>query len=224
MDLEATSRWRSTSTTDASGVTATPTDTADSSSEGPGNEGSSSSTGEPRADPCEDAAHYLFLQFEGAVLVDSLIGVDNAPAGAVANPLLEGEYGEYTPGDRAQVLALVREHYSPFNVCVTDQRPEALDFDMLVVTSDTQGGNPNGLGFSDVDCGDATGNNVGVLFLSDAIKIGTGRKAVAVSKFAASFYGLESVGEPGESYPDEIMICSCPRPTTEPRSHPCAFR
>ncbi len=172
---------------------------------------SSSSTGirpgettdEPPPLMCPPGVTVLYLAFDGATLVNSGVGIDNAPDWLVADPNLAGDYGAYTPDDRAEVAGLVHGHFEPFGICVTDQPPMALDYDLIVVTSDTFDDNPNALGFARVDCDNAVNNNVGVVFLSDMIEIGTARRAIAISKFAAALYGLEGLSDPPA--PQEIM-------------------
>lgn len=135
---------------------------------------------------------FLFLMFDGIELTGSGIGIDNAPEGIVGDAALIGIHGPYTEPDREAVLDLVRGHFAPAGICVTDTRPPTPDFDMIVVTSDTLGA-PNSLGFVNLDCGDAELNNVNVVFLSDQVNLGVAVRAIAISKFAGSLYGLEEV-------------------------------
>ncbi len=114
------------------------------------------------------------------------------------DPLIAGVHGPYTGDDRAQLLESVRGHFQPFGLCVTDLVPDATDYDMLVVTSDTLA-DGNALGFEALDCGNSVANNVNVVFLSDEVQIGGTKRAIAISKFAAGLYGLESLGPPATS-------------------------
>lgn len=156
-------------------------------------------TGRPTS--CDDAEHILFLAFEGETLSSSGIGVDNAPERVVGDPLLVGTYSPYSGPDRVELLNAVRGHFAPFGLCVTDQNPTALDYDLIVVTSDTLG-NGNAIAFEALDCGNTSNNNVNVVFLSDKVELGTGKRAIAISRFAAGLYGLESLGPPT---PGDIM-------------------
>ena len=120
---------------------------------------------------------------------------DNAPELLVFDSEIVGTHGPYTDDDRAQLLELVRGHFEPFGLCVTDLAPDAPDYDMIVVTSDTLG-DGNALGFEATDCGDIFPNNVNVVFLSGQVEIGTSKRAIAISKYAAALYGLESLNPP----------------------------
>jgi len=174
---------------------------------------SSSSTGtpdptgpDPTGDPkpmCPPGGPLLYLALDGVTLQDSGIGIDNAPAATVADPNLARDYGPYVNRDRPLLVERVRSHFAPFGVCVVDQQPAAPDYDMVVVTSDTFDNNPNVIGFLSTDCENSESNNVTAVFLSGEIEIGTDRRALVVSKYAASLYGLEQLG--AVDAPMEIM-------------------
>lgn len=183
----------------SSGTTFEPGTTGlDTSSTGLDDTTGSATTGPPT---CDDAQHILFLAFEGETLTSSGIGLDNAPDRVVGDPALAGTYSPYSGPDRVELLNAVRGHFAPFGLCVTDQNPTALDYDLIVVTSDTLG-NGNAIAFEALDCGNISNNNVNVVFLSDKVELGTGKRAIAISRFAAGLYGLESLGPPT---PGDIM-------------------
>ena len=187
------------STTDAASTTEgaeESTETADPSSSGIGTAaGSSSSTGSPGLgesstgrdtmdtdEPmpgCPPGSPFLFLIFEGIELLPSGLDIDNAPEAIVGDPALAGVYGPYDEDDREELLELVRGHFAPAGICVTDQRPPTPDFDMIVVTTDTLG-DGNALGFPNLDCGNTAQNNVNVVFFSSKVNLGTTARAIAL--------------------------------------------
>lgn len=156
-------------------------------------------TGQPIS--CDGEDDILYLSFDGEELTHSDIDEDDAPQRAVANSLLEGNYGPYLPPDRIQLLNAVRGHFAPFGLCVTDQEPNAAAYDMLVITSDPFSVEDS-FGYVSLDCGNVDNNNVNVLFLSPDVDPGPPKRPLLVSNFAGRFYGLESLDP---ETPSDIM-------------------
>ena len=94
------------------------------------------------------------------------------------------------------LLESVRAHFAPAGICVTDETPPSVDYDMLVVTSDTFQDEPNALALVHLDCGNTELNNVNVIFLSAQAMLAPATRAIAISKIAAAQYGLEDVDDP----------------------------
>jgi hypothetical protein len=157
--------------------------TSPSSSEGP--EGSSSaatdSSGEASgsttrgldttaADTTGDSStgetppsHTVFLNFEGPTLAAG--GVDDARTDQTSVDELDIDFQPYgDAGDQAMLLALVQTDFAAFDVLVTDERPAAGDYTMVVVSPT----NPIGSGLlgisSGIDCGNANPNNISFAF------------------------------------------------------------
>ncbi len=196
-------------------ITTVPTTTAASEDSGPseasesspsGTDGtldpSSSSAGETTDDATTgdvlpacppNPGTILYLNFDGQEVTWSGGGPDNAPQGIANESLIEGTYGSYDEADRGALLQRVRDHYAGFDLCVTDVRPDEPSYDMLVITSESLDGNPNLIGFPSDDCGNATDNNLNVLFLPPIVGLDVARKSIAISKLTAAFYGVETV-------------------------------
>ncbi|MEM7156915.1 MAG: hypothetical protein AAF799_28955 [Myxococcota bacterium] len=140
----------------------------------------------------EEPAGVLFVNFDGVTLA---FGLDNATtntseiagrfAGLPLAPFGRGPQQE-------EIMDRLHEIWDPFNVEVTDERPESGNFAMIVVTPT----NPFGfeaLGVASQDCGNGNPNSVGFAFSSVDAQISTDVVALAVSHSAGRGYGLESV-------------------------------
>ncbi len=152
------------------------------------------STGE-EAD-CDDfLGSIIYVNIDGATLTKGL--ADNAPSDITVNETHLGTWGPYSNADIDQVMAVVREHWAPYDVCLTTKRPTALDYSMLVFQSATHNNDPNFPGTSaPPDCSNEEGNNVEVAIASDEANLPVTSKAIIVSKFIArGFFGLESVAD-----------------------------
>ena len=190
--------------TDTSGgpvEASTGTDEADGSSSGTaddtgpvdGSSSSSGSTGEPL-----DCGATLFVNFDGAVLT---VGPDDAPNDvSELQPL--GELGPYEgAADADEVLAIIREHLAPFDVCATRVRPDQGPYTMIVVTSDDTPV-PTLFATGPLDCGNANPNNVGVVWAGDPVLMGARAIANAVSGTFGATVGLET-----QSVDDSDLMC-----------------
>lgn len=143
-----TTSWGSDEGGDTSGgFDTTGSDTAEDET------GSSGSGGDLA--PCRGASRALYVAFDGVTLVPGR--QPSASAGTVyADSVFEGEWAAYRDPDREQIFERVQELFAPFDVCVTDQRPdESVPFDMVVYTGQDVHGS---VGFPPaVDCGDSNG-------------------------------------------------------------------
>lgn len=158
---------------------------------------SSSSTGEP-ADCVGVATHTVWVSFDGGTLEEGL--VENAPANVTDDPFQVGVWQSYDDADVDELFDLIRAYYAPFDVCLTREEPAVLDYNLVLVTSETYEDNPNHPGFAPVDCEDMQANNTAVVILSSEANLPTTTKAIALGKQIAKLYGLESV-----SATDDLM-------------------
>ena len=144
---------------DASGETDTEAGTTEAATS-TGGESSSSSTGDPLA----ACAQIIYLNFEGVTL-EQWDNPDSAAENMVQSSSMAREYEPYSGGDNAEILAAMQGHFSPFNVCLVEERPTDLDYTMIVF-SDTDPG--MGLQALTVqDCGNTNRNNIVAIFALD---------------------------------------------------------
>ncbi|MEM9459820.1 MAG: hypothetical protein AAGF11_36925 [Myxococcota bacterium] len=147
------------------------------------------STGQPGEPPTR-----LFVNFSGPMIVfgDDDAALDQSELAEVfeGRPLLP--YGNGPK--RANIMQALHEHWAPFDVEVTDQRPAQGDYGMVVVTPT----NPVGdvLGISHRDCDDANPRSVGFVFASINDGVNAQTTATAISHTAGRGYGLEGVTGP----------------------------
>ena len=120
------------------------------------------STGESSTG-AEMPAHTIFLNFEGPTLAGG--AVDDARTDQTSIDGFDIDFQPYgDAGDEAMLLALVEADFAAFDVLVTDERPAAGDYTMIVVSPT----NPIGAGLLGIssgnDCGNANPNNISFAF------------------------------------------------------------
>ncbi len=169
---------------------------ADSSSS---SEGGSETTDGP-SEPPPDAAATVFLNFDGVELVES--ASDDATTNTTQFGFLAGSWSGIDPARAASIKSGVEELLAPFSIYVTDSRPEAGPYTMVVVTLDSPDPLPPGTGgISDRDCGNTTPSNIGLVFDSPSGPI---REVVNNIGFTlGGTYGLNQVEGLGAD--NEIM-------------------
>jgi hypothetical protein len=119
--------------------------------------------------------------------------VDNAPAFIISDETYAVEWAPYTTDDVEEVFAAVQGHWADFHVCLTREAPDAPDFTMVVVTSETYLGDPNNPGPGRNDCDDEISNSVNISILSEEAGFAVPLKAILISKSIARTFGLDSV-------------------------------
>lgn len=198
--VPASSEDGSTGSSGATSVSGTETSSSDDGLTDAGAVESSSSTGEP-TDCVGVAGRTVWINFDGGTLTMGL--AENAPANITADSQQVGTWQSYDDPDVDELFELVRGHWAPFDICLTRDEPALADYDMVIVTSETLGGNPNNPGHIAADCGDAHANNTGVVILSSEANLATATKGIALSKLMAKIYGLDSVVGVGDlmNYP-----------------------
>ena len=160
-----------------------------------------SSTGAPPGELCDaDYAQVVYVNFDGVTI--GRAKTDDAQANVGIFP---GEYAAYANDDAAEVLDELRRHFAPFDVCLTEVRPAAGPYAMLVVSS-TPMDALRGLGPS-IDCSDVleranlNPNDIAYVF-ADPRWATSYRAVAAVGSSVLGFgFGLGSVEEGF----DEIM-------------------
>lgn len=133
----------------------------------------------------------FFVNFDGAVLNDDR-------EDARSNGTLIGWSGAFegygTGTKRAAVMQAVHQDWQPFAATITDKRPEAGDYSMVMVgpTNFTNGS----LGIALLDCGnDWTSNNIVYAFHHAEDSFTAAATATTISQELAHSYGLEHVDE-----------------------------
>ena len=174
-------------TNDTNSTSATTSDTNDTTSD----------TGEPPLGNCRGFDGTIaYVNFGGASL--ELGAVDNAPAKITSDATLAGDWPPYAEDDAAMVFELMQPHWAPFDICLTMEEPDALDYEMIVVQSEAYQGNDNILSLTGPDCGNTANNNVTVLFLASGLNLPAITKAIAISKQLAHLFGLDAVDDDGD--------------------------
>ncbi len=139
--------------------------------------------------PCRGASRALYVAFDGVTLVAGAQA--SASAGTVyADSVFEGEWAAYREPDRHQIFERVQELFAPFDLCVTDQRPdESVPFDMVVYTGQDVHGS---VGFPPaVDCGDFDGADSISLLSGPALALyATELRGNTIAWSVAHSYGL----------------------------------
>ena len=141
----------------------------------------------------------LFLNFDGGTLV---AGNEDSRSNVTTIGMLAGDYAEY--GDdaakREAVIQAVRDDWYPYNVAITDERPDGGEYVMCMVgPSDVYPSST--LGIAPLDCGNrGTPNNITFAFHSADDSHGAAATATTISQEIAHAFGLEHVSDP-----DDIM-------------------
>lgn len=139
--------------------------------------------------PLDEPPTLLFINFGGAMIVP---GTDDASLDQSEIAMLQGvalqPFGNGPK--RVAIMEVLHDHWDPFYVEVTDQRPAQGDYSMVVVTP-TNPTSSNAFGLSLLDCDDMNPRNVGFVFAS--IDDGTDAPSIAtaISHAAAHGYGQE---------------------------------
>lgn len=158
---------------------------------------SSSSTGEP-ADCVGVAGRTVWINFDGGTLEHGVI--DNGPGWVTENELAAGDWPAYddaAEGDADEIMALLHEQWSPFDVCLTREQPALADYELVLVSSTTFMNNPNYPGpGSPPECGDIEVNNVIVRTMPPEANLPTATKAISISEALGRSFGLEAVDAP----------------------------
>jgi hypothetical protein len=155
--------------------------------------------GAPAAPRAAGEPTVLFLNFDGATLV---AGNEDSRANVTTIGMLAGEYEPYGDDDakREAVMQAVQDDWYPYNVTITDGRPDSGDYVMCMVgPSDVYPSST--LGIAPLDCGNrGTQNNVTFAFHSADDSHGAAATATTISQEIAHAFGLEHVSDP-----DDIM-------------------
>jgi len=147
----------------------------------------SSTTGEPG-----DTAGVLFINFDGLTFTDGPndATIDQAAIAGSFGGMALAPYGEGPKRD--EVMANLVGIWAPFDIAITQTRPKAGDYAMIVVSPT----NPFGggvLGIASQDCGDTNPRSVGVTFASIGDALSAELTAIVISHEAGRGYGLENV-------------------------------
>ncbi|MCA9692458.1 MAG: hypothetical protein KC636_22865 [Myxococcales bacterium] len=151
-----------------------------------------------------DEPHILFVNFDGPTITEATW--DNATKDETSLPGYGGPYEPFgeAPGGpvRQAVLDAVRADFETIYVEITDERPEAFEYTMIVVSPTHKA--PGKLGFASVGCG---GNPLGVGFAFYSIADATGIAEISatISHEAAHTLGLEHVADTADlMYPNQV--------------------
>ena len=108
----------------------------------------------------------VFLNFDGGTFTFTL-GNENATQSVVPNPAFAGLHFPYEGGDAADILSAVQAHFAPFDVCVTDIRPDTGDYEMVVFTpTNPFSDSPTAIG--SYDCGNTNPSNIAFVYTDDS--------------------------------------------------------
>lgn len=133
----------------------------------------------------------LFINFDGALLHDDR--EDARDNGTLIG--WEGAFAAYGDGPKkTAVMQAVRQDWLPFNASITDSRPSAGDYTMVMVgpTNFTEGS----LGIALLDCANGwTSNNIVFAFHHADDGFTAAATATTISQEIAHSYGLEHVDD-----------------------------
>ncbi len=155
---------------------------------------------EPRATADGTNPAVLFLNFDGAELINVSGQTDDARSNVTTIRNMAGNYPAYgSDGAKRQaIMQAVREDWSAYNAVITDQRPAEGDYVMTMVGP----GNPDDdskLGIAVLDCGDRrTQNNVVFAFHSASDSHTATSTATTISQEIGHSLGLEHVSQPSD--------------------------
>ncbi|NVB38514.1 Ig-like domain-containing protein [Pseudenhygromyxa sp. WMMC2535] len=148
----------------------------------------------PVADPT-----YIFVNMDGTDLVCQ--GGDDATVDSsiiACQYGFSGAYPDYggTAAQRQSVMDAVTQDWAPFNMVVSDSRPNASGYTMCMTGPGDHPFGSNVLGIAPLDCQDANASNV-VFAFHDASQLsgsfGANTQATTISQEVAHAYGLEHV-------------------------------
>jgi hypothetical protein len=139
----------------------------------------------------------IFVNFDGATLQ---AGWDDAALDRTQIGEMVGSFAPYGDDEtkRSAIMQALREDWAAYAVRITDERPAAGPYPMVMVGPTNPFG-PATLGMAPLDCGDGqTTSNVAFAFYAE----GDGRSAVmaatTIGHEVAHTFGLEHVDEPTE--------------------------
>jgi hypothetical protein len=140
----------------------------------------------------------LFLNFDGATLV---AGAEDSRGNVTTIGTLEGSFPPYGDGDgtkREAVIQAVRDDWSPYNVIITDARPEGGEYVMCMIGPSDEYPE-NTLGIAPLDCDDrGTRNNITFAFHGVDDSHTAAETATTISQEIAHSFGLEHVDDPSD--------------------------
>lgn len=155
--------------------------------------------GDAPTEPQAAASGTLFINFDGANLSP---GNDNAPNNTTQMPsqYAQQNYPAYGDGPkRAATFQSVVTDWSPFNVLITDVRPNSGPYHMCMTGPGKGNGLPNGvLGIAPLDCNDGQKNNIVYAFHSANDQFPASTQATTISQELAHAFGLEHVTQPSD--------------------------
>jgi hypothetical protein len=145
--------------------------------------------GEPRI------SDTIFVNFDGAEMKS---GQDHAPSNTTQISNCARSLSPYGAGAKrdAAYQALV-SHYEPFAIRLTDTRPDADSYCMVVATATSVFGN-GVLGISPMDCGDQNPDNVSFAFVSESDQLSAPMHAATMAHELAHAFGLDHVNDTGD--------------------------
>ncbi|MCA9662253.1 MAG: hypothetical protein KC486_28195 [Myxococcales bacterium] len=151
------------------------------------------------SEPQQAAMGTLFINFDGANLSP---GNDNAPNNTTQMPSQYVQYNYPAFGGGAKrdaTLQAVKTDWAPFNVLVTDVRPNSGPYHMCMTGPGKGAGLPNGvLGIAPLDCDDGQQSNVVYAFHSSNDQFPSSTQATTISQELAHAFGLEHVNQPSD--------------------------
>ncbi len=146
-------------------------------------------------EPLGVGTNVMFINFDGANLS---YGEDDSSNDRTQIGQCAGPFSAYGNGaKRAATLQAVKQDWSPFNVVITESRPNSGNYTMCM-TGPT---NPFGggvLGVAPLDCNDQQDRNVVFAFHSANDQFPASTQATTISQEIAHAYGLEHVNEEGD--------------------------
>jgi hypothetical protein len=142
--------------------------------------------------------HTFFLNYDGAQVSSG--GDDNAATNTSMFQEFAGNYSPYGNGaKRAASMQAVITDWAPYDVVITDTRPNGGVYTMCINTPT----NPFGggvLGIAPLDCNDSNGANIVFAYHSDNDQFPAATQATTMSQEIAHAFGLEHV-----NFPSDIM-------------------
>jgi MYXO-CTERM domain-containing protein len=143
--------------------------------------------GEPRV------SETIFANYDGAQLSS---GQDNAPNNTTEFSPCAGNMPAYGEGSKrtASFQALVA-HYAPFAIDVTDSRPGAGTYSMVMATPSSC---YSSFGVSPIDCGDRNPNSVAFCFIGENDGFSAAEHGACMAHELGHSFGLEHVDDLGD--------------------------
>ncbi len=153
----------------------------------------------PRPPSAAGAAktNVFYLNYDGAQVQWSGGGDDDSSQNTSYFQEFAGNYAPYGGGaKRAASFQAVQTDWAPYDVVITDQRPNGVY--TMCINSPT---NPFGngvLGIAPLDCNDNNGRNIVFAFHSDSDEFPAATQATTMSQEIAHAFGLEHVSQPND--------------------------